>query len=251
MADDELRSNALLRDLLIPALKNTVEAAAEHAGFYIWHASSTRDEFSYAMKAAGLVELQYLFWAKTGAAQSHSDYSWCHEPCFYAAKAGQRPTFYGNRGEHNTVWRFAGKAPDGWAVALGPSLLVTDGKGNSLYLAARGPKGRKLREFRLDEGKLIEVQGDNPEGTVWEVTRESGTVHPTQKPVALALRAIENSSLPGDLVLDPFAGSGTTLIGAQMTGRRANLVELDPGYCDAIIARWEGLTGEKAKRTDG
>ena len=73
-------------------------------------------------------------------------------------------------------------------------------------------------------------------------------VHLTEKPVELARRAIEFSSRPGENVLDLFGGSGSTLIGAEMTGRRAFLMELDALYCDVIVQRWEKFTGRKAER---
>jgi DNA modification methylase len=73
-------------------------------------------------------------------------------------------------------------------------------------------------------------------------------VHLTEKPVELARRANEYSSRPGENVLDLFGGSGSTLIGAEMTGRRAFLMELDPLYCDVIVQRWEKFTGRKAER---
>jgi DNA modification methylase len=66
------------------------------------------------------------------------------------------------------------------------------------------------------------------------------------KPVGLVARAIENSSDPGNVVLDLFGGSGTTLIASEQTGRKCYMMELDPHYCDVIIQRWENLTGEKA-----
>jgi len=69
------------------------------------------------------------------------------------------------------------------------------------------------------------------------------------KPVELVVRAITNSSRTGDGVLDPFGGSGTTLIVAEQTGRRAFLLELDPHYCDVIVRRFEEFTGQKAERT--
>ena len=71
-------------------------------------------------------------------------------------------------------------------------------------------------------------------------------MHPTVKPVALVADAIRDCSRRGDIVLDPFAGSGTTLIAAQMTGRAARLIEFDPHYCDTIIRRFEAFTGKKA-----
>ena len=67
------------------------------------------------------------------------------------------------------------------------------------------------------------------------------------KPVALVERAIRNSSKSRDIVLDPFGGSGTTLIAAERAGRRARLVELDPKYVDVIVQRWQDQTGDTAK----
>ena len=66
------------------------------------------------------------------------------------------------------------------------------------------------------------------------------------KPVALVERAIRNSSKSRDIVLDPFGGSGTTMIAAERSGRRARLIELDPKYVDVIVQRWQDLTGGSA-----
>lgn len=71
--------------------------------------------------------------------------------------------------------------------------------------------------------------------------------HPTMKPVALFAYLIQNSTKEEDIVLDTFAGSGTTVIACEQLGRRARLCEIDPHYCDVIIARWEKLTGKKAE----
>ncbi len=73
-------------------------------------------------------------------------------------------------------------------------------------------------------------------------------LHLTEKPVALSVRALQYSSRPGQNVLDLFGGSGSTLIAAQQTGRRAFLMELDPPYCDVIVERWERFTGQTASR---
>jgi DNA modification methylase len=73
---------------------------------------------------------------------------------------------------------------------------------------------------------------------------EALSLHPTVKPVALVADAIKDCSKPRQIVLDPFAGSGTTLIAAQKTGRRAYVLELDPIYCDTIIRRWQAFTGK-------
>ena len=71
------------------------------------------------------------------------------------------------------------------------------------------------------------------------------------KPVELVERAIRNSSRPGDVVLDPFGGSGTTLIAAEKSGRVARLMEFDPKYVDVIVRRWQEFTGGKAVSEDG
>ena len=76
-------------------------------------------------------------------------------------------------------------------------------------------------------------------------------VHLTQKPVELAVRALQYSSRPQENVLDLFGGSGSTLLGAEETGRRAFLMELDPPYCDVIVARWQEATGREATLESG
>lgn len=89
--------------------------------------------------------------------------------------------------------------------------------------------------------------GPTDEKTVWELQKESrNDYHPTQKPVELPERAITNSSKKGQLVLDLFGGSGSTLIACEKTGRQARLMELDPRYCDVIVQRWQQFTGKLA-----
>ena len=86
---------------------------------------------------------------------------------------------------------------------------------------------------------------------VWPIRKVNpqSMIHLTEKPVELAVRAMQYSSREGENVLDLFGGSGSTLIAAEQTGRRAFLVELDQLYCDVIVSRWEGFTGRKAQRT--
>ena len=90
--------------------------------------------------------------------------------------------------------------------------------------------------------------GDRDQGDVWFFDKPArNDLHPTMKPVALVERAIRNSSKSRDIVLDPFGGSGTTLIAAERTGRRACLIELDPKYADVIVQRWQEQTGRTAR----
>jgi DNA modification methylase len=89
--------------------------------------------------------------------------------------------------------------------------------------------------------------GDRTQSTVWEFDRPMRSVdHPTTKPVTLIEYALRNSSATGALVLDLFGGSGSTLIAAEKSGRRANVSEIDPIYCDVIVKRFEEFTGERA-----
>jgi len=103
------------------------------------------------------------------------------------------------------------------------------------------------------EGAAHRFFGPNNVPDTWSVKKVSPQrmVHLTEKPVELAKRAIEYSSQPGEHVLDLFGGSGSTLIAAETTGRKAFLMELDALYCDVIVQRWEAFTGKKAERLQG
>lgn len=97
------------------------------------------------------------------------------------------------------------------------------------------------------EGSRLCPLEDRKQSDVWDIPRpKKSEEHPTMKPVELVARAITNSSKKGDIVIDLFGGSGTTLIASEQTDRRCRMMELDPKYCDVIVKRWETLTGEKA-----
>jgi len=89
--------------------------------------------------------------------------------------------------------------------------------------------------------------GARDQGDVWFIKRPaSSQEHPTMKPVELVERAIRNSSKSRDTILDPFGGSGTTVIACEKAGRQARLIELEPKYCDVIVRRWQAFTGQVA-----
>ncbi len=91
--------------------------------------------------------------------------------------------------------------------------------------------------------------GDRDQGDVWQIKKpQKNDLHPTMKPVELVERALRNSSRRGNVVLDPFGGSGTTLIAADKSGRIARLIELDPKYADVIVRRWQDWSGKQAIR---
>ena len=101
------------------------------------------------------------------------------------------------------------------------------------------------------QGAQHEWCGDRDQGDVWTIPRPADSpLHPTMKPLALVERAIDNSSRPGDVVLDLFLGSGTTLIAAERTGRVCYGMELDPHYAQVAVLRWQAFTGEQARRIE-
>lgn len=116
-----------------------------------------------------------------------------------------------------------------------------------ILFASNAPKLRKTGQKR---------SGERPVGdmNVWRITRASkdeqaeGGGHNAQKPIALVIRAVDNSTEPGEIVLDLFGGSGSTLMACDQGGRRCRMMEMEPAWCDAIVTRWETATGQTAKR---
>lgn len=116
-------------------------------------------------------------------------------------------------------------------------------------LSAQYKQKHEPAYYCFKKGQAPRWFGPTNEVTVWDVDRSSkNEFHPTQKPVELAARAMRNSSEKRDLVLDLFLGSGSTLVAAEVAGRRCYGLELSPAYCDVIVARWEKLSGGKAER---
>ena len=146
------------------------------------------------------------------------DYQWKHEPCLYGWKQGTH-YFFDSRKE---------------------STVVEDDRPNIAKMT-KAEMRSLLEEIYADKTATTAIHEDRP-----SVSSE----HPTMKPVKLIARLLRNSSKPGWTVLDPFGGSGSTLIACEQLGRRCLTMEIDPQYCDVIIARWERLTGREAVRED-
>lgn len=238
---DAERDVQLVDRLLRPSLFMAMKHAEDDAAFYIWHAIETREDFAAAMRAVGLIELDTIIWAKPSGSLGMMDYRRDYEPCFYAAKDGMRPRFYGDR-TNTTVWRVTATAEDAGWMALGAGVIVIAGERHRLYLAPREPDGKqRIRRLRIPADGSVRLMPSDGHGNFWEVARDADYRHPTQKPVELARRALLNSSVPGDVVLDCFLGSGSTMVAAEMTGRRAFGMEITELHCASILDRMEQL----------
>lgn len=107
----------------------------------------------------------------------------------------------------------------------------------------------EVASYVVKDGERAEYVGDRKQSTVWFIEHlKSDTGHSTQKPVECMKRPLINNSRVGDAVYDPFIGSGTTIIAAEITGRVCHALEISPAYCDVAVARWENFTGRKAER---
>lgn len=201
------------------AFANAAQVGMKDGGaFYVWHADGNGLVFRSAMEDAGLHIRQNLIWVKSSAPLSMQDYQWKHEACLYGWKDGAAHYFTDSR-KQTTVFE---DAP-------------------------------KLREMTKDQ--LIEYIKEIRDGcisttVIHEQKPAINELHPTMKPIKLIARQIMNSTREGEIVLDPFGGSGTTLIAAEQLNRRCYMMELDPQYADVIITRWEKLTGEVAELED-
>jgi len=121
------------------------------------------------------------------------------------------------------------------------------------FWSARSDYQRSYEPIWYDwrEGAAHQFSGGRDQGDVWRIERPSDSpLHPTMKPLPLIERAIENSSKPGEVVLDLFLGSGSSLIAAERTGRICYGLELDPHYCSIAVARFEAFTKERATKVE-
>ncbi|HUU87349.1 MAG TPA: DNA methyltransferase [Candidatus Glassbacteria bacterium] len=187
----------------------------KNGAVYVFHASSNQIIFEKALNYAGLQVKQQLIWNKHHIL-GHSHYHWCHEPMFYCSRMNENPEWFGTRANKTTLTKII-------------------------------PEEMSIEELIRFVNKTKE------ESTVWDIKKDSTKdyIHPTQKPTRLAQRAILNSSKKGDKILDPFAGSGSTLMACEEKGRKCYTIELDPTFCSHIIDRWEKHTNKKAQKLHG
>ena len=204
-------------EFLSNAFKSMEQVMKPGAAFYIWHADSSRNLFEKGMNSAGLYLRQVIIWVKNAFVIGRQDYQWMHEPCLYGWKEGAAHFFVNDRKLSTII-----EDPDIDIHSMKKDELVS------------------LLETILSE--------DVPTDVIHEDKPTRNDIHPTMKPVRLIARQIRNSSRKGEAVLDIFGGSGTTMIACEQLDRDCYMCELDPRYADAIITRWENLTGAKAEK---
>lgn len=209
--ENDNRSDGAFLDLLTKAFNNLIASLDAGRSFYIFHADRERRAFLEAMSKNDMQVRQILVWVKNSFVISRQDYNWRHEPCLYGWKDGATHYFCEDKGQ-STVW---------------------DKKADPDNMTEDQLRAIVKTLFR----HTTAIHEDRP------VASEE---HPTMKPINLIKRLIENSSRPGENVIDLFGGSGTTLIAAEQTERNCFMIEYEPKYCDAIIKRWETFTGQKA-----
>jgi len=217
LKNDDLREDELYQFLSAIYL-NVEQFTKKNAAMYTCYASVNHIIFEKALKEAGWLIKQTLIWEK-GHVLGHSDYHWTHEPILYCRKENH-PVWYGDR-THKTV--------------------ILNSKVEDLQELKKEELISMIAEIRLNSDLIRERKDPSNE-----------YLHSTQKPVALSKRMIKNSSRPNDLVIDPCAGSGSTLMACETSGRKCYAMELDPKYVDVILTRWCDFTGKQAIReSDG
>ena len=246
--NDSLQGNDLA-DLVREAMLRCVERSRDDAAFYIWHSTSTRRDFEHALDTIGLQERQYLTWVKESFTLGRSDYHWQTEPCFYAEKSGHRARWFGDRCQ-STVWTISSVSPSPGSYTIANGLHISDGAKAELFIKSTKPKSAgKVRHVRIKPGDSIAITADG-RTTAWQIGRDSKSeyYHPTQKPVAIPEMAISNSSAPGDIILEPFSGSGSTLLARQNLGRRCRACDIEPKFVAVALERWSIATGKTPTR---
>lgn len=186
--------------------KNMAKSIKPGAAFYIFHASNESATFIKALEEADLTMRQQLIWVKNSMIIGRQDYQWKHEPIIYGWKDGAAHYFIDNRTQETVI-----------EDKININKLTKDQMKNLLKV----------------------VYSDHVETTIIHEDKPTvNDVHPTMKPLKLCGRLIKNSSQKEQLVVDFFGGSGSTMMSAEMTNRRAKLMEYDPKYAQVIIERY-------------
>ena len=217
LKNDDLREDDLYQ-FLFGIYQNVEKFTKKNAAMYSCYASVNHIIFENALKQAGFLIKQTLIWEK-GHVLGHSDYHWTHEPILYCRKENQ-PGWFGDR-THKTV--------------------ILNATIENLEELKKEELIQMIAEIRKSSDLIREKKDPSNE-----------YLHSTQKPVALSKRLIKNSSRPNELVLEPCAGSGSTLMACETSGRKCYCMELDAKYVDVILTRWANFTEkDPIRESDG
>lgn len=224
--DNDNLGDAEFRQFLTDAFTSMWSVMKKGAAVYVAHADREGLNFRAAFKHAGFKLSGCLIWRKDSLVFGQSDYQWQHETVLYGWKPGSGHRWFGGR-KQTTIVELGDQSPfldmgDGrFEVTIGNQKMIVSGDASIQELVPT---------------------------VLFEPKPKRSADHQTMKPVALIERMLKHSARPHDLVLDPFGGSGSTLIAADRLGMSARLCELSPAYCDVIVRRWEDFTGRKAER---
>lgn len=195
--------------------QNIFAALKEKGSFYVFYKELGKGVFITALERSGLTFKQQLIWLKNQFVLGGAKYQNIYEPCLFGCKGKSIGTWNGGRNKANAIEDFDFMNEEELRSAI-----------------------KDLMAFLTPD--IIRV--DKP---------LKNDLHPTMKPIKLLAQFIENSSKKGDIVLDLFGGSGSTLIACEQLLRRCRAAEIDPHYCDVILTRWEKFTGKTAERVKG
>lgn len=218
-------------EFLRAVFDNAIAHLTDGAPAYIAHADTEGLAFRREFVAAGFYLASCLVWRKNSLVLGRADYHWQHEPILYGWKPGAAHRWYGER-DKTTIHELADPAI---SVQADPDSDDEQAVTISLGETTIRIRGQGLTAERIRGSVFFENK-----------PKRNGE-HPTMKPVALVERMLSNSTQPGDLVLDLFGGSGSTLIACERIKRHARLMELDPRFVDVIVRRYQDLTGRSAR----
>lgn len=218
LQNDDLRTDELFT-FLNSIFKNVSKHLKDKGAIYTCYASVNHIIFETALNQADLVIKQTLIWEK-GHVLGHSDYHWTHEPILYCRKTDHQPTWYGDR-THKTV--------------------ILNSTVEDLEKLKKEELIQMIATIRQDSDLLKEKKDPSSE-----------YLHSTQKPVGLSKRLIKNSSRPNEVVIEPCARSGSTLMACETSGRVCYAMEIDEKYADVILTRWAKYTEkDPVRESDG
>lgn len=215
---------------------------------YVWHGALFTHVVAKNLIDCGFDLRSQIIWVKDHLIISRADYHWQHEACWYAVRHQKSGHYDGGRSQ-TTAWE------DIVSTASIKGYRETEAHGEAVgfFSTRRFDFGAKrmnhLQSLELHKHDMSHWQGGNRQSDTWRIAnkdQDCRTIHSTQKPLECMKRPIINNSRKGDIVYEPFCGSGTTLIAAEVTSRKCYAVELDPIYVDVIVDRWQRFTGKKA-----